>query len=153
MIERLNTFSSELTNLKDYMDEIDVIIAEAGSMLENLENLPAALEQLARGQARLTEGLEELSSGGFAAMEKGLIEGINEARAGKAKLELMTKLAEDYRSYADNDNNRFSEVRFIIQTPRLVAETDTAETGETLTVEEEGHWTDPLWDKVTGLFK
>ena len=153
IIDRLNSFSGELTNLKDYMDEIDVIIAEAGSMLENLGSLPAALEQLAKGQARLTEGLEELSSGGFAAMEKGLIEGINEARAGKAKLELMTKLAEDYRSYADNDNNRLSEVRFIIQTPRLVAETDPAETGETLSVEEESYWTEQLWNKLTGLFK
>lgn len=153
MIESLNTFSSELTNLKDYMDEIDVIIAEAGSMLENLESLPAALEQLARGQTLLTEGLEELSSGGFAAMEKGLIEGINETRAGKAKLELMTKLADDYRSYADNDNNRLSEVRFIIQTPRLVAETDTVETGETLSVEEENYWTEQLWNKITGLFE
>lgn len=153
MIERLNTFSSELTNMKDYMNEIDSIIAEAGDMLENLENLPYALEQLAAGQARLTDGLEELSSGGFAAMEQGLIEGINEARAGKAKLELMRKLADDYRSYADNENNRLSEVRFIIQTPRLIAETDLGKTGETLSVEEESYWADQLWNKVTGLFK
>jgi putative membrane protein len=153
MIDTLSSFSGELTNLQKYMDEIDIIIAESGSVLENLESLPAALEQLASGQARLTEGLEELNSGGFAAMESGLIDGINEARAGNAKLELMTKLAEDYRSYADNENNRLSEVRFIIQTPRLVAETDTAETGETLSVEEESYWTDQLWNKLTGLFK
>jgi putative membrane protein len=153
LIERLNTLSSELANMKDYMSEIDVIIAEAGSMLENLENLPNALEQLANGQARLTEGLEELSSGGFAAMEQGLIEGINEARAGKAKLELMRKLADDYRSYADNENNRLSEVRFIIQTPRLIAETGANETGETPSVEEENYWADQLWNKFTGLFK
>lgn len=153
MIARLNSFSGELANLKDYMDDIDIIIADAGSILENSGSLPAALEQLALGQARLNEGLEELNSGGLAAMEEDLINGINEAKAGKAKLELMTELAEDYRSYADNENNRLSEVRFIIQTPRLVAKMVTAETGETLSVEEESFWTEQLWNKVTGLFK
>lgn len=84
-------------------------------------------------------------------MKDELINGINEARAGQAKLDLMKKLADDYRSYADNERNRHSEVRFIVQTPNIKVAADSApESPEER--DENKPWTEIIWLKIINLF-
>jgi putative membrane protein len=148
---QLAFLNNELATLVNNLEEVDRLILEADSLLESLDELPLVLNRLVEGQSQLSTGLEMLSSEGFATLEKELINGINESRAGKAKIGLMKKLADDYRSYADNEQNRFSEVRFIIQTPRLVV----SRAGQSDNRQEEQinqhAWVERIWGKIIGL--
>lgn len=149
----LEYVSAELDSFADYYKQIDDKISEAKGMLTDLSRLPEALKELTYGQTRLTEGLKELRENGIMAMEKGLIEGVNEAKYGAAKLELMEKLADDYRSYADNEHNRYSEVQFIMQTEEIVipAEEDLIEQEE-IALESEDLLVIELWNRLIQLF-
>ncbi|OPL11019.1 MAG: hypothetical protein AVO34_02655 [Firmicutes bacterium ML8_F2] len=144
----------ELDSFADYYREIDDVILEAEGMLGDISRLPGALKELTYGQTRLTEGLKELRESGIMAMEKGLIEGVNEAKYGAAKLELMEKLADDYRSYADNVHNRHSKVQFIMQTEKITApaEEDPEEEKEDTLPEPEYFWAIEFWNKMIHLF-
>ncbi len=151
--EYLEYVSAELDSFADYYKQIDDKISEAEGMLTDLSRLPEALKELTYGQTRLTEGLKELRESGIMAMEKGLIEGVNEAKYGAAKLELMEKLADDYRSYADNEHNRYSEVQFIMQTEEIVipAEEDLIKQEE-IAPESEDLLVIELWNRLIQLF-
>lgn len=143
----------ELENFDAYYEEAEDLISEAKTLMENLEQLPLALDYLAEGQSLLAEGLNALGSEGLGTMEQELIRGINETKEGKAKLELMKKLADDYRSYADNLNNRHSEVRFVIQSARLVEKQDEVTLKENKYLNENMTWTERIWKKMIGLFQ
>ncbi len=150
---RIENIGLEISKLNEYLEMVDQFIIESDSMLADIEMLPEALDQMVAGQSRLTDGINALGSGGIKAMEEGLIDGINEARAGKAKIELMKKLADDYRSYADNEHNRLSEVRFIIQTPRIEIENiinpDNVENDQ----DPSENWAEQILAKFTNLFE
>ncbi len=152
LIDQLSGIIENLDSFEDYLAQVDAFISEAEVMAGDLSKLPGALGQLAEGQSELTKGLNLLRSGGITAMKDELIDGINESRAGQAKLELMEKLADDYRSYADNENNRHSEVRFIMQTPRVEIEPD-QEDHNGQDEEESRPWNEVLWYKIINLFE
>jgi len=153
MEDWLSILEGDYGDIEQYLNEAEYLFGEAESMLKNLDQLPTALSYLAEGQSALAKGLQALGSEGLGGMEEELIKGINEARAAKAKLELMENLADDYRSYADNINNRHSEVRFIFQTSRLAEEKQIMVGEEAINSEELLPWTDQVWLKLAGLFQ
>jgi len=152
LVSQIAGIAGGVASFEDYLNQVDAFISDAEMMSGDLSKLPAALGQLADGQSELTNALDLLRSGGITAMKSELIDGINESRAGQAKLELMEKLADDYRSFADNENNRHSEVRFIVQTPRIERELDEDQVKDQDT-EENKLWTEILWYKIINLFE
>jgi len=150
---RIETIGLEISKLNEYLEMVDQFILESDSMLADIKMLPEAFDRMVAGQSRLTEGINALGSGGIKAMEEGLIEGINESRAGKAKMELMEKLADDYRSYADNEHNRFSEVRFIIQTPRIEIKNIDSPDDVGNNKDSSEKWTEQILAKFISLFE
>ncbi len=154
MLDQLTALFGELGRLEEYFAQIDSFLSEAEAMLGELSKLPEALDQMVSGQTQLRDGLNELHINGILAMEEGLIEGINESRHGKAKIELMQKLADDYRSYADNDHNRSSEVQFIIQTAAITVDQSSAGSDNLQSDElETANWAALLWARVINLFE
>lgn len=139
-------------NNLQFLEDLDKMILEAEQLLRDGAALPGAVNELAAGQEQLNAGLKELRESGFLALEKGLVEGINESRYAAAKLELMKELADDYRSFADNENNRYSEVQFIVQTKEIIIPDADSETGEDDLVEEDQNWATKLWTRLIDLF-
>jgi len=153
MLEELPALIDQLSGYESYFEQIESVLAGLDNMAENLALLPGALDELASGQAQLSAGLRELRERGILAMEKGLIEGINESRFGTAKIDLMKKLADDYKSYADNENNRHSEVQFIMQTdPIRISQPSGKQLEENPKLEDNKYWYAALWAKITNLF-
>lgn len=154
MLDQLTSLLGELARLEEYFTQIDSFLGEAETMLGDLSKLPEALDQMVYGQTQLRNGLDELRTNGILAMEEGLIEGINESRHGKAKIELMQKLADDYRSYADNDHNRNSEVQFIIQSAAILVDQSSAGSDNLQSDEAETtNWSALLWTRLINLFE
>ncbi len=153
MLEDFIALTDEFAGYGEYLERVDSTLARAEEMSGNLALMPEALRELTSGQARISEGLKELSESGVMVIERGLIEGINESRFGKAKLELMQKLADDYRSFANNEHNRHSEVQFIMQTPALISSPEGIEQNDTEDkVIEEKHWAERIWSRLVNLF-
>ncbi|NLA05854.1 MAG: hypothetical protein GX881_09115, partial [Firmicutes bacterium] len=141
-------FLEELENLESYL-------SEAESTLSQLSALPEALDQLAGGQKAVRDGIEEVNRRGISEMKKGLIEGVNESRFGKAKIDLMESLADGYRSHADNENNRESSVQFILQTENAKQnnqETPGAGEKEDQPGDKGKTWYARLWSRFLDLF-
>jgi putative membrane protein len=154
MLDQLTMLLGELEQLETYFAQIDGFLSEAEIMLGELSKLPEALDQMVYGQTHLRDGLDELRTNGILAMEEGLIKGINESRYGKAKIELMQKLADDYRSYADNDHNRNSEVQFIMQTAAIMVDQSSAGSDNLQNDEAEtANWSALLWARLINLFE
>lgn len=122
ILESLKLLQEELARLDRHRERIDDLLAQAAEIYEQLTGLPEALDQMVEGQRQLRDGLKKLHDEGTLRMEKGLIEGINELRYGRAKMDLMRSLADGYRSFVDNEHNRYSDVQFIIQTTKLEKE-------------------------------
>jgi putative membrane protein len=154
MLDQLSALLGEMGQLEEYFAQIDNFLIEAEAMLGELSKLPEALDQMVYGQTQLRDGLNQLHTDGILAMEEGLIEGINESRYGKAKIELMQKLADDYRSYADNDHNRSSEVQFIIQTAAITVDLSSDGSDNLQSDEPEtANWSGLLWARLINLFE
>jgi putative membrane protein len=154
MLDQLSALLGEMGQLEEYFAQIDDFLIEAEAMLGELSKLPEALDQMVYGQTQLRDGLNQLHTDGILAMEEGLIEGINESRYGKAKIELMQKLADDYRSYADNDHNRSSEVQFIIQTAAITVDLSSDGSDNLQSDEPEtANWSGLLWARLINLFE
>lgn len=114
--EELISYLESIKELLDEYDNLDSYLSGAEEAFEQIGALPEALDQLADGQKQIRDGLGEINRRGIGELKKGLIDGINESRFGKAKIELMRSLADGYRSHADNRNNRASSVQFVLQT-------------------------------------
>ncbi len=109
----------ELLDFAENADHLLILFATVEEMFEELSALPQALEQMVEGQRQLKDGLNEINEQGIQQLIEGIVEGINEVRFGEAKIELMRALAEDYRSHADNEHNRNSNIQFILQTEKI----------------------------------
>lgn len=146
-----------LESVKEFVenfDDLEQYLSEAEQALDQLAALPAALDQLADGQKAIRDGLGEINSRGIAEIKKGLVDGINENRYGKAKVELMRSLADDFRSHADNEKNRSSSVQFILQTENM-AESKTIKPDpekEQNKGNSEKAWYVNLWSRFLALF-
>jgi len=154
VLDLLLALPDELARYESYYNQVDDFILQADKMLGELSGLPGALDKMVYGQTEIRDGLQEMRQSGILAIEEGLIEAVNESRFAAAKMDLMEELADDYRSHADNDQNRHSEVQFIMQTPKLhyvrpEAEPDYREKEEQVP----DYWVYELWSKVVNLFK
>lgn len=149
LLNQLSVISAELSGMESYYSKIDEFLSQSDKMLAELLQLPAALDEMVKGQTQIRDGLNELNESGIMAMEKGLIDGINESRFGKAKIELMHRLAADYRSYADNEHNRLSEVQFIMQTAKVEMKAPGSEQAN----QEEITTKETLWSRLINIFE
>ena len=66
----------------------------------------------------------------------------------EAFIEKMEELANDYRSFADNQRNRNSSVQFIMKTDRVVYENDELKPGIQDETESKVNW----WEQLLKLF-
>lgn len=152
LIKEISALSDRLAGYGDYLEDMDRLVLEVEEMLQNMADLPGAVNELAYGQERLSKGLKELRESGVLALERGLIEGINESRYAGAKIELMQDLADDYLSFADNEQNRYSEVQFILQTVDIKADLHDHGSEEKEEEQEILHWSQELWARLINLF-
>lgn len=150
--EELISYLDEIINLVEQYDDLEKYIDEAEETFEQVAMLPEAINQLADGQKQIRNGLKEINSRGIAEMKKGLIDGINESKFGKAKIELMRSLADSYRSHADNENNLVSSVQFIVQTDTPKQQQNEKHNSEGEKEEENAPWYTGLWSRFLDLF-
>lgn len=94
-------------------------LAEINNILEQISHIPNEISRLVEGQRKLRDGIMALYTRGIRPIEQGIIEQINKVRYGEALAEELTQMADDYRSYADNNRNRYSSVTFIMQTEHI----------------------------------
>lgn len=152
LTDLLLTLPEELERYRSYYEEIDQFILEAEEMMTDLSQIPGALDEMVSGQTEIRDGLKELRESGILAIEEGVIEGINESRKGTAQIDFMHELADDYRSHADNERNRHSEVQFILQTGLIVDEKDGSSVDEVEEGEDNRLWPSRLWARLVDLF-
>lgn len=153
--EELDSYFEAILELTEQIDDLDKHYSEAEETFEQLAMLPEALNELADGQKMIRDGLEEINSRGILEMKKGLIDGVNEIKFGKAKVELMRSLADGYRSHADNENNLESSVQFILQTETIKQqETERPDLREKENEQgsPEKAWYMNLWSRFLDLF-
>lgn len=151
LLEQLKEYLDQLDRIEDYRGEIMELIETVDEIIAGVAALPQALEQMVQGQRQLRDGMLQLHDRGIIMLKNGLIEGVNEARYGKAKLDLMLTLAGNYRSHADNEHNRNSDVQFIVQTEKIKKqESEASEDNKNseLPVQEE-----TPWERFLDLFK
>ena len=138
--------------LVEQFDGLEEYLSGAEGSFEQVAMLPEAINQLADGQKQIRDGLKEINSKGILEMKNGLIDGVNESRFGKAKIDLMRSLVEEYRSHADNDQNRTSSVQFIIQTESNGEQKTKPGNKEGEQDSPEKAWYYNLWSKFLDLF-
>ena len=103
------------------------LLAEGFTPMQN--GLDAAtgmlsLAPLVAAQEQINAGIGSLISDGLIPMRKGLQEGVDEMLYAEEKLSRMQTLVDSYRSFADNERNTQSAVRFIMQTQAVKAEVE-----------------------------
>ncbi len=150
--EEFISYLDELIGLLDKYDDLEGYLSGAEETFEQVAMLPEAINQLADGQKQIRDGLGEINSRGVLEMKKGLIDGINESRFGKAKIDLMRSLAEGYRSHADNDHNLTSSVQFIIQTEANGGQKTKLDNKDDGQDSPDKAWYLNLWSKFLDLF-
>ncbi|NLA10696.1 MAG: hypothetical protein GX883_01040 [Firmicutes bacterium] len=150
--EELISYLDEIINLVEQYDDLEKYIDEVEETFAQVVMLPEAINQLADGQKQIRNGLKEINSRGIAEMKKGLIDGVNESKFGKAKIELMRSLADSYRSHADNENNLVSSVQFIVQTDTPKQHNNEKNDPVKKEEEENPPWYTGLWSRFLDLF-
>lgn len=112
--EGLNQLGSVFENLKDgtskYFNGVDEVNKGLGLIKENTKALPGNAEKIVKGQRDLKNGILGLSKG-INQMDRELSENLNSPLLGNKENE--------YKSFADNENNKNSTVQFIMKTPSI----------------------------------
>jgi putative membrane protein len=155
MLDHLRSFYEALLEFGEHIDDISGLYAKAEEIFEKLNMLPGALDELVGAQKMIRDGIGEINVRGILEMKKGLVDGVNEIRFGKAKVDLMRSLADGYRSHADNENNVRSSVQFILQTETIERqETETPDFSEKENEQSamEKAWYINLWSRFLDLF-
>ncbi len=156
-LDHLRSLYELLSELGESVDNLDEIREKAEDTVEMLTALPEALDQMVEAQKMIRDGIGEVNNKGILEIKKGLVEGVNEMRFGRAKVELMRSLAEGFRSHADNENNTNSSVQFILQTETVKGREQNKNTGDQ--AGEEGQkaankaWYSKLWSRFVQLFE
>ncbi len=101
-----------MVEIKDELEDIDETLAQ-------IEQIPEEIGRLVEGQRANRDAIMDLYTQGIRPLEWGIIEQINRVRHAEAVAEELERLADDYRSHADNNRNRHSDVRFIMQTEKI----------------------------------
>ena len=150
-----DVYKRQLLEFGEHIDDISGLYAKAEEIFEKLNMLPGALDELVGAQKMIRDGIGEINVRGILEMKKGLVDGVNEIRFGKAKVDLMRSLADGYRSHADNENNVRSSVQFILQTETIERqETETPDFSEKENEQSamEKAWYINLWSRFLDLF-
>lgn len=158
--DRLRTLLEYLYLLQDTLDEmeeapqreLEEFLEEAEEVFKNLEEIPGMLDEIVNGQRQIRDGIGEVHEKGILEMKSGLAGGVNEIRFGNAKIDRMGELADEYRSYADNENNRKSSVQFVLQTETVNNNETPDEDKRDDKGDERGGGLLKLWRLFIGLF-
>jgi len=108
-------FKELMTGMVEIKDELEDI----EKTLDQIEQIPEEINRLVKGQRANRDAIMDLYTQGIRPLEWGIIEQINRVRHAEAVVEELEQLADDYRSYADNNRNRHSDVRFIMQSEKI----------------------------------
>jgi putative membrane protein len=136
-----------MKGLKNYTGGVKQTAEGMKALNENSGTMLAGLNDLFEAQEQITGKMDKMDVDGISEMEKGLIEALDEIRFGEAKKDRMKNLAESYRSFMDNENNKNSSIQFIMQTKKVAI----PETGRTAVQKESAQKN--FWQKLLSLFK
>jgi len=119
MLKQGKELAGEFKELVTGMVEIKDELEDIEETLEQIEQIPEEIERLVEGQRANRDAIMDLYTQGIRPLEWGIIEQINRVRHAKAVAEELEQLSDDYRSHADNNRNRHSDVRFIMQSENI----------------------------------
>ncbi len=119
MLKQGKELAGEFKELVTGMVEIKDELEDIEETLEQIEQIPEEIDRLVAGQRANRDAIMDLYTQGIRPLEWGIIEQINRFRHAKAVAEELEQLADDYRSHADNNRNRHSDVRFIMQSESI----------------------------------
>jgi len=112
------------------------------------KTLPEDIDVLVDGVRELRDGVEEFTDDGVTVLKDEIIEGVDDIKFGKAMEDEITKLAQNYTSFMDNDKNINSSVQFIMQTEEIkIHEAKILDELENLDNKT------TFWQKLVNLFK
>jgi putative membrane protein len=122
-MEEYNTGQTELKNgIEKYFDGVKKASEGIKALNDGGIKMFSGFKELVSYQEEISEGLDSLKTKGISKMEKGLVEAVHEIRQGKSKKDNMIELADNYRSFMDNNNNKNSNVQFVMQTKKVKLE-------------------------------
>lgn len=107
--------------------------------------LSSGMQELAKGQEQIAGGISAVADG-MGKMRKESGSQYNELMYGQAATDEIQKLAEEYRSFMDNTNNRDSQVQFILRTEGIEMAKPQAKP-----VPEESKTT--VWESIVNFFQ
>ena len=134
--------------LADYITGVKEIAKGLETLKQHSRSMSAGLDELVKALENISGGLADINKKGFSEMEDGIIQAIEDMRFAEAFIEKMEELANDYRSFADNQRNRNSSVQFIMKTDRVVYENDELKPGIQDETESKVNW----WEQLLKLF-
>lgn len=118
-LQRSGFFQRDWSELFSRAEELKGRWEQLETTFHELLGLPLFLHDLINGLEQISGAIEALHDQGIRPLESGLVEAIDEIRFGKAKIALMEKLAENYRSFVNNRRNVNSRVQFLLQVEEI----------------------------------
>jgi hypothetical protein len=152
--ESLLSLQQALAAIVQMSEGTSMLVSEGFTPLqEGLENASASLSlaPLLDAQNQINAGISRLIREGLIPIQQGLGEGVDELLYAEEKLDRMQTLADSYHSFADNDRNQNSTVRFIIQTQAVKMQRQ--EVPEDKDADREKPLLILLWERFIALFR
>jgi putative membrane protein len=137
--------------LQQYVQGVSWMNQALGELGQNIKGMPSGIEKLWDAQNKLGEGIDKLNGTGILEMEKELEEAVDEINFMKAKKDKIEELAQNYRSFIDNENNLSSQVQFVMQTEKVAKQE--IESGADVKTQPEATGKKTFWQRVLELFK
>jgi putative membrane protein len=137
--------------LQQYVQGVSRMNQALGELGQNIKGMPSGIEKLWDAQNKLGEGIDKLNGTGILEMEKELEEAVDEINFMKAKKDKIEELAQNYRSFMDNENNLSSQVQFVMQTEKVAKQE--IESGADVKTQPEATGKKTFWQRVLELFK
>lgn len=135
------------TGIEAYLDGALKLADGAKSMRDNSGKLFAGFDELVSSQIKINEGIKNINSSAIPEMKNGLGKAIDELNFGLAKKDVMKNLSEGYKSFMDNENNKNSNVQFLLQTQGV------KEDMEKDTIKPVPKAKKSLWQRIKDLFR
>ncbi len=132
---------------REYADGISELYNGTQKLYDGTKNMPKDISKLYEGLTDFREGLAELKNEGITEIKEEVIKNYDDVKFGIALTDRTKQLAENYRSFMNNQKNIYSSVQFVLQTKGIKVEE--AETEPVIEEKVESNF----WQKLINLFR
>ncbi len=132
---------------KEYSHAIYELYNGTQELYDGTKDMPDDINELYEGLTDFREGIAELKNEGITEIKEEVIKNYDEVKFGLALTDKTEQLADNYRSFMNNQKNIYSSVQFIMQTEGIKEKEVETKTSEIKDDESS------FWDKLFNLFR